>query len=281
MKTLITGANGQLGLAVARDIEKLFPDWEIIKRDIDTLDITDEESVLKEAKGVSFIINCAAFTNVDLCEDEKDIAYKVNCVGVKNLAKACNENGATLVHISTDYVFSGDKNSPFVETDEINPQSEYGRGKADGEKEARKCKKHFILRTSWLYSPDGKNFVKTMLSLGRQGKSLKVVNDQVGTPTLCKDLSNVIVNLIKTENYGTYHCTGNGEPCSWYEFACKIFEIANIDADISPCTSQQFPQKAKRPTYSVLENKNLKDIGLDLMRDWKIALEECLTTERI
>lgn len=280
LKILITGANGQLGNEVNLLMPDFFPDAEVILTDCDTLDITDFGQVKKAMGGVDAVINCAAFTNVDLCEDEMSLAQKINCDGVRNLATACNETGAVLMHISTDYVFDGKASTPYTETDLPSPVTAYGKSKLMGEKEAEKCKKYFILRTSWLYGAVGKNFVKTMISLSESKEFLKVVNDQVGTPTYAKDLAFCMLSLLKTENYGLYHATGNGNSCSWYDFTKKIFEIKNIKTPVYPCSSEEFAAKAKRPSYSVLENAHLKEVGLDFMRDWETALNEFLT-ERI
>lgn len=280
MKILITGAKGQLGNEVNFLIPGFFPEAETVLTDCDTLDITDLNAVREKIKGVDAVINCAAFTNVDLCEDETHLANKINSEGVKNLATACNEEDAVLMHVSTDYVFDGENDIPYKETDTPNPVTAYGKSKLMGELEAMKCRKHFILRTSWLYGAVGKNFVKTMIALSETKEFLKVVDDQRGTPTYAKDLAFCMLSLLKTDHYGLYHATGNGNSCTWFEFTKKIFEIKNIKTPVYPCTSEEFNAKAKRPKYSVLENGHLKEVGLDFMRDWETALEEFLT-ERI
>jgi len=276
MNILITGANGQLGYEVFKSIRLKYENADITAVDLDKLDICDPAMVAFAVKGMDAVINCAAFTNVDLCETASKEAFAVNCEGVKNLAQACIKENATLIHISTDYVFDGTKTTPYTEEDLTNPQSVYGKSKLMGEKEAEKCRKHFILRTSWLYGEKGKNFVKTMLNLGRTKEFVKVVNDQIGTPTLASDLAEVIVSLLGRTDYGTFHCTGNGSPVTWFEFTKEIFKLKGINTPVLPCTTEEFNAKAHRPSYSVLENRKLRQIGLDSMRDWKIALKEFL-----
>lgn len=278
MNILITGAKGQLAFEIIDILNQTDGQITFFAPDEAELDICDINSVSKALKGMDAVINCAAFTNVDLCETEIEAAYKVNSEGVKNLAIACENENALLVHISTDYVFDGNKKSPYIEDDATNPQTVYGKSKLSGEEEAKKCKKHYILRTSWLYGTNGKNFVKTMINLGNTKDSVKVVNDQIGTPTYAKDLAYVIINLILNDDgdYGIYHCTGNGKDVSWFDFTREIFNILDIRTLVLPCSTSEFNAKAKRPTYSVLENKKLKDKNIDTMRDWKIALKEFL-----
>lgn len=278
MNILITGAKGQLAFEIIDILNQTDRQITFFAPDEDELNICDINSVNKALKGMDAVINCAAFTNVDLCETEIENAYKVNSEGVKNLAVACENENALLVHISTDYVFDGSKKTPYVEDDATNPQSVYGKSKLAGEEEAKKCKKHYILRTSWLYGAKGKNFVKTMINLGNTKDSVKVVNDQFGTPTYAKDLAKVIVNLILNDDgdYGIYHCTGNGVEISWFDFTREIFRILDIKTPVLPCSTSEFNAKANRPVYSVLENKKFKDKNIDTMRDWKIALKEFL-----
>ena len=236
MKIMITGSKGQLGNALndiiikgknsLGTIPEQFIGAEIIGVDIDTLDISDEKAVSSfiEENKPALIINCAAMTNVDGCEDNPEAAYSANTKGPENLAKAAEKTGAKLVHISTDYVFKGDASVPYIESDSTGPVTEYGKSKLGGEIAVIKnCSKHFILRTSWLYGAVGKNFVKTMIALSETKEFLKVVDDQRGTPTYAKDLAFCMLSLLKTDHYGLYHATGNGNSCTWFEFTKKIF----------------------------------------------------------
>jgi dTDP-4-dehydrorhamnose reductase len=218
------------------------------------------------------LINSAAFTNVDACETNEDTAFKINAIGPRNLAIVCEEVGAKLVHISTDYVFEGSGTSPYKEYDLTSPQSVYGKTKNAGEEFVKKfSSKHFIVRTAWLYGYYGNNFVKTIMKAAKEKGHLDVVNDQRGNPTNAEDLAYHLLKLALTEEYGTYHCTGIGE-CSWYDFACKIVEYANINCTISPVTSEKINRPAKRPTFSSLDNMMLRCTVGDEMRQWQEAL---------
>lgn len=273
MKILITGANGQLG----RELQKQYKgkDVEIIPTDVQELDITNVEMVYKfiNEKRPDVIINCAAHTQVDKCEEQLDLAYKINTIGPKNLASAAFSIGAEIVQISTDYVFSGDGNTELTEFDTPDPQTVYGTTKLHGENFVKTLNpKHYILRTAWLYG-DGNNFVKTMIKLSENHKELKVVNDQVGTPTSTVDLAKVVIKLIDEKNYGLFHCTCKGV-CSWYDFAKEIFRLKNIDIDVIPCTTEEFPRPAKRPKYSVLRNYMLEITTGDITKEWQESLKE-------
>jgi len=280
MKILVIGCNGQLGREIINQLEvkKAKGEYiEILKCDKASLDISNfkevDNYILENKPNV--IINCAAFTNVDLSEEEVELAYKINALGAKNLAIASEKVKSKLVYISTDYVFKGDKNTPYKEDDATNPTSIYGKSKLLGEQYTKEfCSRYFIIRTAWLYG-EGNNFVKTMIRLSESKKEINVVNDQIGSPTSTKDLAVCILNLINTEYYGTYHGTNNGF-CSWYEFAKKIFEIKNIDINVNPITSDNFFSKVKRPSYSVLDNFMLRIIGLDNFKYWEDALKEYL-----
>jgi len=274
MNILITGSKGQLGRALRKEF-KSDKDVSLILTDIDEMDITDIEDI----KRVFFhhkpdvVINCAAHTAVDMCEDDKEKAYLINYNGAENLAIVSHEAGAKMIHISTDYVFDGDSNKPYIETDKPNPQSVYGSSKRDGEIAVLKNnKKSFILRTAWLYG-EGKNFVKTMLQLSTKMDSIKVVDDQVGAPTSAIEVAKAIALLAKSDAYGIYHGTCEGS-CSWYEFANKIFELKNINIEVTPCTTSEFPLKAKRPNFSVLENKAFKEKFDYEFSHWQDAIEE-------
>jgi len=276
MKVLITGANGQLGRELTKQYKEK-SDIELILTDVKDLDITDVKAVYKFVNNhkPELIINCAAHTAVDKCETDVDMAYKINTIGPKNLASAALSIGAEIVQVSTDYVFDGEGDSPLTEFDKVNPQTVYGKTKLEGEKFVTKLNpKHYIVRTAWLYG-DGNNFVKTMIKLGETNKTLKVVNDQTGSPTSTVDLAKVIINLVENKNYGLFHCTCKGE-CTWYDLTKEIFRIKGIDTEVLPCTTDEFPRPAKRPTYSVLRNYMLEMTTGDITREWKEAVEEYL-----
>ncbi|MBO5374014.1 MAG: dTDP-4-dehydrorhamnose reductase [Clostridia bacterium] len=286
MNILVTGAKGQLGTEIRKCFERGYTELgvpEVLKLDnyvryidIDELDIADLgalRAVLGEGK-FDAVINCAAYTNVNMAESEgKDIAFKANAIGPRNLAIACEEIGAKLVHVSTDYVFAGDGDKPYVEYDICDPQSVYGATKHLGEEYVKQFStKYFIVRTSWLYGYYGKNFVKTMMTIARERGACKVVSDQRGNPTNACDLAHHLLKLVTTEEYGIYHGTGNGE-CSWFEFTQKIVELAGIEATVSPCTSDEFPSPVKRPSYSALDNSMFRSTVGDEFRDWQDALK--------
>ena len=276
MKIIITGAQGQLGQELVKQLDKKY-EYDVIKTDRDTLDITNIENVntfiLEQNPDV--VINCAAHTAVDLCETDIKNAYKINAIGPRNLAIVCEKIGAKLVQVSTDYVFDGNGTRPYREDDITCPNSVYGTSKLMGENFVREfCSKYFIVRTAWLYG-EGNNFVRTMLKLSETNSELNVVNDQIGSPTSTVDLAKAIIDLIHTEHYGIYHGTCEGQ-CSWYDFAKKIFEIKNIDIKVNPVTSDEFKRPAPRPKYSVLDNFMLKLVGLNSFREWEDSLEEYL-----
>lgn len=280
MKVLITGANGQLGLELQAQLKERKDKTQVIATDYKTLDITNLKQVKAELILVKpdVVINCAAHTAVDKCEEDIENAYKINAIGPKNLAIACDEIGAKLVQVSTDYVFSGDVPGARREDDLTGPQSIYGTSKLLGEEYVKTfCKKHFIVRTAWLYG-EGNNFVRTMLKLAETNKELNVVGDQFGSPTSTKDLAKAIIDLMQTEYYGTFHGTCEGE-CSWYDFAYKIFELKGIDIKVNKVTSEEFIRPAKRPQYSVLDNFMLKLYGLNSFRQWEEALKDYLEVE--
>lgn len=273
MKILVTGSNGQLG----KEITKYYSNTnhELLLTDSKVLDITNMKLVnnyFKDNKP-DIVINCAAYTQVDKCEEDIDNAYKINVIGAKNLAIASYNINSEIVHISTDYVFDGQGEVPLTEFDFCNPQTVYGRTKLYGESMVKEFNpKHYIIRTAWLYG-DGANFVNTMLKLSESHKVLKVVNDQIGTPTSTIELTKIIANLIENKNYGLFHCTCKGQ-CSWYEFAKEIFKFKNIDIEVKPCTTSEFPRPAKRPKYSVLRNYMLELTTGDVVKDWKDALKD-------
>lgn len=289
MKLLVTGGNGQLGnelksiLTTGKaEIGKCpinHNDVEAIYVDVDKLDITNleqvKEVVAKEKPDV--IINCAAFTNVDGCESSKDAAFNVNALGPRNLAMAAESIGAKIVQVSTDYVFPGVGDTPLSEDAKPNPVSAYGTTKLLGEEYVRDfSSKYYIVRTAWLYGYVGKNFVYTMMNLGKNRDEITVVNDQRGNPTSANDLAYHILKLIETDEYGVYHCTGEGE-CSWYDFASKIIELSGEDCKVNPCTSEEYkkmnPASADRPEYSSLDNMMLRCTVGNEMRNWEDAIE--------
>lgn len=268
MKIIVTGANGMLG----QDLCPILEDegHEVIETDIDTLDITNEVSVrnILKANMPDIVIHCAAYTNVDKAEEEKDIAFKINGIGTENISKVCKSLGITLFYISTDYVFDGKKKDKYLPEDKPNPINVYGESKLVGEKAVSACDKHYIIRTSWLYGHHGKNFVETMLSL-KEEKEIKVVDDQIGCPTWTVELANAIVEIIEEElEYGIYQVCGSGST-SWYNFAKKIFELSNIKANLTPCLTQEFPRPANRPLNSIMDNDGF-------CRNWDVALKEYL-----
>lgn len=273
MRILITGSNGMLGHDLTKVLENRH---DLILTTSKTLDITDKEQVLDfiVEKKPDLVINSAAYTNVDGCEENQDMAYAVNGEGVRNLALACREIDSPLVHISTDYIFNGENTRPWVEDDEIGPISVYGKSKLQGEEAILEIlDKYFIIRTAWLYGLNGGNFPKTMLELAKSHSEITVVYDEVGTPTYTPDLAKGISELIETDYYGIYHLTNSGS-CSWCEFARYIFEIADVDVKVIPVTAAEFARPAPRPHYSVLENRNWIKNGFEPLRDYKEAIKE-------
>lgn len=286
-RIMITGASGQLGLAL-HHLLKDKEEYQLYRTDamaredgtISALDITDEKAVENyiEATKFDIIINCAAMTAVDLCESEQEKAYKINALGPKYLAQVAEATGAKLVHISTDYVFNGQATVPYIEEDEPNPTSAYGSTKQAGDEFVLEaCKKSFVLRTAWVYG-EGKNFVKTMLRLADSGNKIRVVADQFGTPTSALELARVIIFLMETESYGIYHATGEGNT-SWYEFAVAIFKEAGKTVEVEGIPTSEYPTPTKRPVYSVLDNKALRERHGYTMMDWKDALKEYMSVE--
>lgn len=273
MKILITGSNGMLG----HDLREVLKDnHDLVLTTSKTLDITDKKQVMDfigDSKP-DIVINSAAYTDVDGCEENRDLAYAVNGEGVRNLALACREVDCTLLHVSTDYVFDGTARDPIAEDGEIGPISVYGKSKLEGEKAILEIlDKYFIVRTAWLYGINGRNFPKTMLELAKNHSEITVVYDEVGTPTYTPDLAYGISQLIETDKYGIYHLTNSGS-CSWCEFSRLIFEIADKDVKVIPVTASEFARPAPRPSYSVLENKNWIDNGFKPLRDYKEAIKE-------
>ena len=274
------GADGQLG----SDLCRVIAPEEIIPLTIKELDITSREAVHTIVKKYQpgIVINTAAFHHVDKCEDEVETAFNVNAVGVKYVAEACREHGVVLVQISTDYVFDGEKETPYVETDIPNPRSVYAASKLAGEQCAKyMLDKYFIVRSSGLYGAagcmgkGGSNFVKNMIARAKQEPFLKIVTDKMVSPTYTMDLAEKINELMRTERYGTYHVVNHGS-CSWHDFARKIFDLLGRTVEVHKVTGQNYKTPAKRPKYSVLKNAELEKIGLDDMRSWQEALEAYL-----
>lgn len=280
MKILITGCQGQLGRELCRQLEarnRKRQEFYVVATDVDTLDITDAQQVknVVEREKPDVIINTAAYTKVDACETDEQTAFRVNAHGARNLAVAAFNIGAKILQVSTDYVFPGTGNTPLREYDPINPLNIYGKSKAMGEQLVMATNpRHFILRTAWLYG-DGTNFVRTILKLAKEQEELRVVNDQVGTPTSTVDLARCILALIQTDYYGIYHGTCEGA-CTWYEFAKRILKLKGINKKIKPVRTEELNLPAKRPAYSVLDNFMLKIIGLNTFRSWEQALAEYL-----
>ena len=284
MKILVTGAYGQLGNEL-KVFSAEFPEWQFLFTDADTLDITNAFSVQSffDRNKPDFVINCAAYTAVDKAETDIETAGKVNALAPELLAKASAGTGAKLIHISTDYVFDGTSHLPYSESDAVNPVSVYGKTKLDGEERALAANQQtIIIRTSWLYSSFGNNFVKTMIRLGHERGLLNVVFDQVGTPTYAADLASVILFIIagseaKPEDYipGVYHYSNEGV-ASWYDFAKEIFELSAMNVRVIPVRSDQFPTAAKRPAFSVLDKTKIKTTFCAEIPYWKDSLEICL-----
>jgi dTDP-4-dehydrorhamnose reductase len=274
MNILITGVKGQLG----HELYDMLDGREtVIGIDIEDVDITDAQKVHEYINDFQpdVVIHPAAYTNVDACESNVDLAYKVNAVGTQNIASACLNTGAKMVYVSTDFIFDGQKEEPYIEFDTPNPLSVYGKSKLAGEMLAsRILNRLFIVRTAWLYGLNGNNFVKSILSQAKEKDTLTVVNDQWGTPTYTKDLAEVICRLIYTDGYGIYHATNNGQ-CTWYDFAKKILEYAGMEhVNVLPITTDELDRPAKRPRYSVLRNYMLELTIGDTMRPWEDALKE-------
>lgn len=276
---LVTGANGQLGSEIQHKVKDLKLN-NYVFTDVAELDITDEGKVLQfmTDKKIHLVINCAAYTQVDRAEEDEKTAKLVNETAVEILVKSCEKVSAKMIHISTDYVFSGDKNVPYTEKDAENPLGIYGKTKFEGEEKLRKSNvPHLILRTSWLYSTFGNNFVKTITKLSSEKQELKVVFDQVGTPTNAKDLADFIVYVIENdllkEQKETYHFSNEGV-CSWFDFATEIVAVKGNKCEVKPCLSEEFPSKVKRPNYSVLNKTKLKTDFNYTIRHWKEALKD-------
>ncbi len=289
----LVGNKGMLGTEISRQLEEKGIDFTGTDREVDFTDFSAVENFVREKK-IGFIINCAAYTAVDRAESDGELAEKLNVEGPKNLARVSEKIGATLIHISTDYVFDGNAKTPRTEDMEVCPIGVYGRTKADGEKAvSENCARHYILRTAWLYGWAGKNFVYTMIKAMNTHDSVKVVNDQKGTPTFACNLAQVILMLVSAKNvsgldsnipYGIYHCTDLGE-ISWWDFTNEIKRqgiekgwITNAGCKVLPCSTSEYPTPAKRPAYSVLSKEKIQSALKMTLSDWKEGLSEFLSS---
>lgn len=280
---LITGANGQLGNEI-KVVSKSFYGYDFIFTDVDTLDISDKQKTSEFISRVNpgWIVNCAAYTQVDKAETEHDAAFLVNGTAVRNITEAITGKECKLIHISTDYVFDGNSNVPYDEMSPVNPMSVYGKSKLEGEKSALLHPNSMIIRTAWLYSVYGSNFVKTILKHGRVKDSLNVVFDQTGTPTWAADLAGAIMHIISgvirnqiAFNSGIYHYSNEGV-CSWYDVACEIVREAGLNCVINPILSKDYPTIAQRPFYSVLNKTRIKENYSLTIPHWRSSLENCV-----
>lgn len=277
MKVLVTGVKGQLGFDVVNELLKR--GHEAIGVDIEDMDITDEESVncVIKAAAPDAVIHCAAYTAVDAAEDNVDICRKVNATGTGYIAKVCKDLDIKMMYISTDYVFNGQGTRPWEPDDVREPLNIYGQTKYEGELLVEETlDKFFTVRIAWVFGVNGKNFIKTMLNLGKTRDKLTVVADQIGSPTYTYDLARLLVDMIETDKYGRYHATNEGL-CSWYDFACEIFKQAGMNVSVEPVGSDQFPVKAKRPMNSRMNKDKLTENGFVPLPSWQDALARYLT----
>lgn len=286
MKILVIGSNGQLGTDISYQAKNL--GYDVVDLDHSSIEIKQLESALQKIEEISpdVIINTAAMHNVEKCEENPSLAFQVNGIGSKNLAIISNKLDVLLIHISTDYVFSGSKGKPYTETDLTGPLNTYAITKLAGEHYIQAtAKKYFILRTSGLYGSSpcrakgGLNFVELMLKLAKERDEIRVVDDEILTPTSTKELANQVIKMIDCSKYGIYHATAEGS-CSWYAFAKKIFEIAYVKTNLQIAGPNEFPMKVLRPKYSVLENANLKRENINLLGNWEDGLKNYLISRR-
>jgi len=272
MKVLVTGVKGQLGYDVVKELEKR--GMEAVGVDIEEMDITDAASVEKVITDAApdAVIHCAAYTAVDAAEDNVELCRKVNAEGPQNIANECKKLDIPMIQISTDYVFDGMGEQLWQPEDKREPVSVYGQTKYEGELAVQNTlEKYFIVRIAWVFGVNGKNFVKTMLNLGKTRDKLTVVCDQFGSPTYTYDLARLLVDMVQTDKYGVYHATNEGF-CSWYDFACEIFKQAGIEVEVVPVTSDQYPTKAKRPFNSRMSKDKLEENGFERLPAWQDAL---------
>jgi len=273
MKIILLGSNGQLGWEFKHFLKDKVELFSFTHKELDILNLNFLERNFQEIYP-DVVINCAAYTKVDKAEEEQELAYNINAIGAKNVSLASYKANAKVVYFSTDYVFNGKKNSPYTELDEPNPISAYGKSKLGGEQFTKESNPNYlILRISWLYGINGNNFIKTAIKLAKDGKPLRVVNDQYGTPTYALDIVEQTWELIHRGRTGLYHSSNNGE-ATWFEFAKEIIFNLNLKAEVLPISTEDYPTMAERPHYSVLENHLLKLANLDIMREWKEALKD-------
>ena len=275
MKLLVTGVKGQLGYDVVKEAEKR--GVEAVGVDIDEMDITDAKQVREVITkgGYDAVVHCAAWTAVDKAEDMEEACRKVNKEGTENIAQVCEVLDIPIMYFSTDYVFNGQGSEPWKEYDKRAPLNVYGQTKYEGELAVEKLAKHFIIRIAWVLGKNGNNFIKTMLRLGKERGAVSVVNDQIGSPTYTYDLAKLVLDMIQSDKYGTYHATNEGI-CSWYEFACEIFKQAGMNVQVTPVSSDEFPTKAKRPCNSRMNKTELDRNGFDRLPTWQDALHRYL-----
>ena len=278
MKILVTGVKGQLGFDVVNEAEKR--GIEAVGVDIDEMDVTNKEQVEQVIKAGNYdaVVHCAAWTAVDKGEEPElfEKVRAVNALGTKYINDVCKELDIPIMYFSTDYVFNGEGETPWNEYDEFEPLNVYGITKGEGEKYVIENPKHFIIRIAWVFGKNGNNFIKTMLRLGKERGAVSVVNDQIGLPTYTYDLARLVVDMIETVEYGTYHATNSGDFISWYDFAKEIFKQAGMDVEVTPVDSSQFPAKAKRPHNSRMNQTELDKHGFTRLPDWKDALNRYL-----
>lgn len=276
MKVLVTGVKGQLGYDVVNELVKR--GHIAIGTDIEEMDITDANSVNSVIKdnAPDAVIHCAAYTAVDAAEDNEELCRKINAEGTQNIANVCKELDIKMTYISTDYVFDGEGERPWEPEDERTPLNVYGQTKYEGELAVQNTlDKYFIVRIAWVFGVNGKNFIKTMLNLGKTRDSLTVVNDQFGSPTYTYDLAKLLVDMVETDKYGIYHATNEGI-CTWYEFACEIFKQAGMNVKVSPVSAAEYPAKAKRPSNSRMSKEKLTENGFEKLPTWQDALARYL-----
>lgn len=274
MKFLVTGVKGQLGYDICKVLRE--KGYEAVGVDIEEMDLTKEDQVRSTilGQGIDGVFHCAAYTAVDKAEDEVELCRKVNVDGTRYIATACKEEQIPLLYLSTDYIFHGEGENEWKEDgEEISPLNIYGQTKYEGEQRVRELvEKHFIVRISWVFGKNGANFIKTMIRLGKERGKVQVVADQIGSPTYTKDLAKLLVAMMESDKYGTYHATNEGV-CSWYEFACEIFKQAGMkEVEVTPVTSEAFPTKAKRPHNSRMSKEKLEKNGFFRLPTWQDAV---------
>ena len=278
MRVLVTGVKGQLGYDVMNELAKR--GYEGVGVDVEEMDITDEQAVRKviTEANVEKVVHCAAWTAVDAAEDNIEMCRKVNALGTENIAKMCKELDLAMIYLSTDYVFDGEGTRPWEPDDPVvAPLNVYGQTKYEGELAVEKyLDKYYIVRIAWVFGVNGKNFIKTMLNLGKTRDTLTVVNDQIGTPTYTYDLAKLLVDMLEKEEYGKYHATNEGGYISWNDFAKEIFRQADMNVNVLPVSSEEYKAKAKRPYNSRMEKKKLEEHGFDRLPTWQDALARYL-----